>query len=260
MMRILIVDDEPQARNGLTQILNKRADVDLLDSAADAIEAQDRLRKGSYDVMLLDINMPEMSGLELMDSLQHSDKPLPAIVFVTAYAQHAVAAFEKHAADYVLKPLSPDRVNEAVDFAYRRTTSERASKLMELLPDLRMLPRERISKIGIKTNGRILFIDPQEVMVVEAKGGYVLLEQESGSSYLLRESISKTEEQLKACGFVRIHRSVLVNPSYVQQLRPVRATGEYELLLKNGRKFTVTRTFKRNLVTLTRLWIGTGTF
>ena len=257
-MRVLIVDDEPLARDGLAQILMKRPDVELMDSASDAVEAQDRMNKAYYDVMLLDISMPEMSGLELLERLQHSHRPLPATVFVTAYAQHALAAFEKHAADYVLKPLSPERVNKALDFAYRRTASERSLKLIELMPDLRTLSREQVTKIAIKTEGRILFIYPHDLVAVEAQGGYVLLEQESGSSYLLRESISNAEEKLKAFGFIRIHRSVLVNPTFVQQIRPMPNTGEYELLLKDGRGFTVTRTFKKNLAALARLWIGTG--
>lgn len=157
-------------------------------------------------------------------------------------------------------PISPSTVSRAVDSAHRRTTSVRDSKLIELMPEQLTLPREQISKIAIKTDGKILFIDPHDLVAVEAQGGYVLLKQESGSSFLLRESISKTEEKLKSCGFVRIHRSVLVNPAFVQQICPMGGTGEYKLLLKSGREFTVTRTFKKNLAALARLWIGTGNF
>ena len=257
-MRVLIVDDEPLARAALANILSANPEVESFDSADDAIEAQERLSKRSYDVMLLDISMPELSGLDLLGRLQKNKRPLPSVVFVTAHAQYAVAAFEKHAVDYVLKPFSGERVNQALEFACRRTVSERAARLMDLIPHPPVLAPQHSSKIGIKSNGRILFIDPFEVVVVQAEGNYVLLQRENGSD-LLRESISTIAEKLKAYGFVRIHRSVLVNASFVKEIRPC-ATGEYQLRVKDGREYTVTRTYKRNLKSLAAFWIGTGTF
>jgi len=256
-MRVLIVDDEPLARTALAQILAARPDVERFDSASDAIEALERLSKHSYDVMLLDISMPELSGLELLGRLQQYGRPLPSVVLVTAHAQHAVAAFEKHAVDYVLKPFSSERVNQALEFAFRRTASERAARFVELMPHLPLL-QQKSFKIAIKSNGRILFIDPHELVVVQAEGNYVLLQQEAGS-YLLRESISTIAENLKPYGFVRIHRSVLVNASFVQEIRPC-ATGEYELRVRGGKEYTVTRTYKKNLKALARFWMGTGNF
>jgi len=256
-MRVLIVDDEPLARTALAQILAARPDVERFDSASDAIEAQERLSKHSYDVMLLDISMPELSGLELLGRLQQYGRPLPSVVLVTAHAQHAVAAFEKHAVDYVLKPFSSERVNQALEFAFRRTASERAARFVELMPHLPVL-QQKSFKIAIKSNGRILFIDPHELVVVQAEGNYVLLQQQTGS-YLLRESISTIAENLKPYGFVRIHRSVLVNGSFVQEIRPC-ATGEYELRVRGGKEYTVTRTYKKNLKALARFWMGTGNF
>lgn len=257
-MRVLIVDDEPLARTSLARILAARPDVERFDSASDAIEAQECLSKNSYDVMLLDISMPELSGLELLGRLQQEGRPLPSVVLVTAYAQHAVAAFEKHAVDFVLKPFSSERVNQALDFAFRRTADERAARLVELIPHLKTLTQQNSSKIGIKSDGRFLFIDPRDVIVVHAEGNYVLLQQETGS-YLLRESISTIAEKLKPYGFVRIHRSVLVNTAFVQEIRPC-TTGEYELRLKGGKQYTVTRTYKNNLRSVAEFWIGTGTF
>jgi two-component system LytT family response regulator len=257
-MRVLIVDDEPLARTALAKILAARPDVESFDSAGDAIEAQERLVKENYDVMLLDISMPERSGLELLTRLQQCERPLPSVVLVTAYAQHAVAAFEKHAVDYVLKPFSNERVNQALEFASRRTASERAARLVELMPHLRTLTQQNPAKIAIKSNGRIVFIDPRDVVAVEAEGNYVLLQQERGS-YLLRESISTIAEKLKPYGFLRIHRSAMVNSALVEEIRPC-STGEYELRVKGGKQYTVTRTYKKNLKSLAEFWIGTGTF
>lgn len=257
-MRVLIVDDEPLARTALEQILSAREDVEHFDSAADAFEAQQRLARDSYDVVLLDINMPERSGLQLLAHLERDERPMPSVVLVTAYAQHALSAFEKHAVDYIVKPFSAERVNQALEFACRRTAGERAAKLLELMPHLRGLqPQQNSSNIAIKSNGRILFIDPHDLIVVEAEGNYVLLHQQAGS-YLLRESISAVAEKLKPHGFVRIHRSVLVNASFVQEIRSCN-TGEYRLRLKDGREYTVTRTYKKNLKSLAGFWIGTGT-
>jgi two-component system LytT family response regulator len=256
-MRVLIVDDEPLARTALEQILSARDDVEYFASAADAFEAQERLAKDSYDVILLDINMPERSGLELLARLEQDERPLPSVVLVTAYAQHAVAAFERHAVDYVVKPFSAERVNQALEFAFRRTANERAARLLALMPQLRTITQQNSANIAIKSNGRILFLDPHDVVVVEAEGNYVLLRQQTGS-YLLRESISAVAEKLKPHGFVRIHRSVLVNAAFVQEIRPCN-TGEYELRLRDGREYTVTRTYKKNLKSLAGFWIGTGT-
>src|SRR6266702_2740444 len=197
MMRVLIVDDEPLSRSALADALAARNDIEALDSAHDAIEALEMLDGKSYDVLLLDIHMPELSEIE------------------------------------------------------------RAASLMKVLPQLERLLSKSV-KIAIKTKGRILFIDPADVAIVEAEGNYVLLQRHSGS-YLLRESISTVAEKLKAYGFIRIHRSVLVNSSFVEEIQPW-STGEYVLRIKGGKEFTVSRTYKSNLKSLARLWVGTDPF
>jgi two-component system, LytTR family, response regulator len=255
-MRVLIVDDEPLVRTALERILTSRSDVERFDSAADAIEAEERLTDNNYDVMLLDISLPARTGLELLDRMRQWQKPAPSVVLVTAYAQHALTAFEKHAVDYILKPFSVERVNEALEFASRRTESERAARLLEVMPHLRTGADQRTSKIAIRSSGRILFIDPSDVTVIRAQGNYVLLQQDKGS-YLLKESISRAADKFQAYGFVRIHRSVLVNASFVEEIRP-RTTGEYELRVKGGDEFIVTRTYRNNLKTLAKTWLGGG--
>jgi DNA-binding LytR/AlgR family response regulator len=257
-MRVLIVDDEPLARRALENILSARGDVETFDSASDAIEAQEKLSKAAYDILLLDINMPELSGIALIDQLKKAERPMPCVVFVTAHDEYAIAAFERHAADYVLKPFSAERIEEALDVALRKTEGERAAKLLETLPHLQKLEGHKSARVAIRAKGRILFLNPAEVVAVEAEGNYVLLQRESGS-YLLRESISSMAEKLKAYGFIRIHRSVLVNTSFVQEIQPW-FTGEYALRLKSGREYTVTRTYKKNLKSLADSWIGTETF
>jgi len=247
-MRVLIVDDEPLAQTALANVLAARVDVEHFDSANDAVEAIEKLATESYDVLLLDINMPELSGTELADQLRGRNPPLPSIVFVTAHDEYAIAAFEKHAVDYVLKPFSNERIGEALDRAVQRAQGERASKLIEALPQLQKLARPQYSRIAIKSKGRILFINPGDVVAVQAEGNYVL-----------RESISVVAEKLRPYGFIRIHRSVLVNASFVEEIKPY-VTGEYGLRVKGGREYTVTRTYKKNLKSLAEFWIGGGAF
>jgi len=256
-MRALIVDDEPLSRNTLLKVLAKRADLQTVDSAKDGVEALELLETKPYDILLLDIQMPELSGIDLAARLNKRRGPIPSIVFVTAHNQHAIEAFETHAVDYVLKPFSESRINEAVDVAARRTEAERAAGLMSALPHLAAL-LSKPAKIAVKTKGRILFIDPADVVTIEAQGNYVLLQRASGS-YLLRESIATMAEKMKSYGFVRIHRSLLVNTAFVEEIHPWN-TGEYILRVKNGKEYTVTRTYKNNLKCLAQFWIGTEPF
>lgn len=250
---MLIVDDDVSARRALAGIVAARDDVAAYDSAENAADALERLRKERYDVLLLDIHLSGMSGFEIVDRLKEEKQLVPAIIFVTAHHQHAVAAFEKHAVDYVLKPFSSERIHEALNIAIRKTTSERAANLMQIMPQLRALV-SKPSKIAIKTEGRTLFIDPADVISAEAQGNYVLLVKSSGS-YLLRGSISTLDGKLRPYGFIRIHRSVLMNTSWVQEIQPF-TTGAYLLRTRGGKEYTVSRTYKENLRSLAQFWIG----
>lgn len=256
-MRALIVDDEPLARKALENFLAARSDIERFDSASDAGEALEKVGKNAYDLLLLDINMPGMSGTELVDHLKQSQAWLPAVVFVTAHDEHAVAAFERHAVDYVLKPFAKERMAEALDRAIARTQSERATRL-DAVPHVRANSSLPEARIAIKVKGRVLFLNPAEVITVHAEGNYVLFEQ-AAASHLLRESISVVAEKLKPYGFIQIHRSVLVNTSCVEEIKPY-LTGEYGLRIRGGKEYTVTRTYKKNLKALADSWIGGTSF
>jgi two-component system LytT family response regulator len=253
LLGVLIVDDEPLARTVLTNLLALGSDVQHFASAKDAIETIDKAAKSSCDVLFLDINMPEIAGMALLDRLTESDRPVPSIVFVTARPERPLHALPKPAVDSVAKPLSGGRVHEGSD-----TTLPRNARSVEAPPRLQDSFPKKPARIGIKTKGRILFLDLGEVAAVHAEGNYVSLKRESGS-HTLRESISEIEKKLKPYGFIRIHRSVLVNGSFVEEIQPW-ATGEYGLRLKGGKEYTVTRTYKKNLRSLAEFWIGTDTF
>jgi DNA-binding LytR/AlgR family response regulator len=189
----------------------------------------------------LTVALAEGTGFERFDSANNAAEALEA------------PAFKRPAVDNLLKPFSHERIQEAWNGASRRTDGEHAGQLEKIVSRLEVL-LTKSKKIAIKTKGKILFIDPAEVATVEAQGNYVLLQRDSGS-YLLREKMSAMAERLQPYGFIRIHRSVLVNGSFVEEIRPW-TTGEYVLLLKGGKEFTVSRTYKGNLTSITRLWIG----
>lgn len=256
-MRILVVDDERLSLTTLGNVLSARSDVEHLDSANDANEAIEKLATDSYDVLLLDIDL-DQSGSQLVSQLRERNLPLPSIVFVTANVEHAVSAFEKQTVDYVLKPFSNDSINKALDRACRRAKGEQAAKLIEALPQLEKLSRPCHPMIAIKAKGRILFINPGDVVAVQAEGNYVSLQRQS-DSYLLRESISTVAEKLKPYGFIRIHRSALVNTSFVVEIKPY-PTGKCGVRVKGGKEYAVTSGYKKNLKPLTEFRIGGGTF
>ena len=201
-MRVLVVDDEPLARTALGNLLVRRADVDGFELAENGSQALEKLRTQLYDVMLLDIQMPGVSGIELIESLRTLSCPTPAVIFVTAHQEHAVAAFEKRALDYILKPFVPTRVHEALDAAIRRSSQERAERLVHTLEELKAQP-PKATTIAIKDKDRIVFVNAAEIVSAEAHGNYVILRGSTGS-YLHRGTIGGIEERLKNYGFIRI--------------------------------------------------------
>ena len=220
-MRVLIVDDEPLARSALASLLSERADIDEFQVAQDAHEALERLSANPFDVLLLDIQMPTLTGLQMIEQLSQHSSPKPSVVFITAYAEHAV-------------------------------------RLLDMMSSgLKMRP-ERSPRVAVRDKSRIVFVDLAELISAEAQGNYVLLHQKSGS-YLLRETLSRLAEKLGSHGFIRIHRSVLVNTAFVETIEPG-VGSEYVLRTRNGKQYNVTRTFRDNLKGLAQFWIGTDGF
>jgi DNA-binding LytR/AlgR family response regulator len=215
-MRVLIIAGDPLAPTALANILATKSDVEHFDSASDVIDALDKLGKNSYDVLLLDINVSEVTS------------------------------------------FSPERIGQALDVASRRVAGGRAAKPVEIQSQVPKVTQRQSTRIAIKAKGRILFIDPGDLVTVQAQGSCVLLQSRS-SSYLLRESISGVADKLEPYGFIRIHRSVLVNSSFVEEIQPWVA-GEHGIRLKGGKEYKVTRTYKRNLRSLAEVWIGTEAF
>ena len=166
-----------------------------------------------------------------------------------------LSRIQKGACDFPVDRASP---LSCAPMVIARNAGEQTAGSMETFPELQALAKPQSLRVAIKVRGKILFINLGDVVAVQAEGKCVLLQQ-NARSYLLRESISVVAERLETHGFIRIHRSVLVNTSFVEEIRPL-STGEYCLRVEGGKEYTVTRTYKKNLKSLAEFWIGTGAF
>jgi DNA-binding LytR/AlgR family response regulator len=235
-LRVLAVDDEPPALDELAYLLRADARVGRLHTAGDATEALRVLRDMDIDAVFLDIRMPGLDGMELARVLGRFAKP-PAVVFVTAYDEYALGAFEVHALDYVLKPFSAERFKSAVVHARQHLSARRASGAQPAA--------ERRDRLVIKSSGRIYFVRTREIDWCEAAGNYVRLHV-GAQTHLVRGTMGHIESQLDAGQFVRIHRSTIVNADRIQELHSSFG-GEYVVVLHDKTRLTLSRGYRDGL-------------
>ena len=245
-LRVLVVDDEPLARAGLTRMLAAHADLELAGECSDGSAAIDSIESSRPDLVLLDVEMPELSGFEVLRAV--GPDAMPAVIFVTAFDKYAVDAFEAGALDYVLKPVDPERLNEALERARgdlrNRNRAPMETKLRELL--LRLAEREGFAKrIVVKGGGRVQFVQVTEIDWIEAADNYVKIHADE-RSLLHRETLASLERVLDPVDFVRIHRSTIVRMDRVRELRPV-ARGDALLTLVDGTQLPVSRRFRSRI-------------
>lgn len=228
---VLVVDDEEPALEDLAYLLGEHPRIRTVVTASNATEALRHLRDGGFAAVFLDIRMPGLDGLELARVLSRFATP-PDIVFVTAFEQHAVEAFELQAVDYLLKPVRRERLSDAI----RRlgTTSSSAG------PDSEV----DTSRIAVETGGRTRMLERDAIRYVEASGDYVRLHTDDGT-FLVRMPISSLEESWRDAGFVRVHRRYLIALRHVTELR-TRAGGGYDLVVA-GKELPVSRRHAREL-------------
>jgi DNA-binding LytR/AlgR family response regulator len=208
--------------------------------------------------MLLDIHMAEPSSARFQGHTKPDDQTPFSVVGVTLPDQPVIAHFDKKLADRVHKPPSGEGFYEPLPAVPRQTAARRTENIWQVLSPRPTLRRQQLSRIGIKAKGTILFINSSDVIAIEARGNYLLLLHASGS-YMLHESITTAEKKLNRHGFVRIQRSVLINPMFVHDIK-LSSTGKYVLSVKGGKEYNVTRSYKKNLQLLAESWIGTDGF
>ena len=240
----IIVDDEPLAREKIRGFLEAEEDIDILAECRDGREALIKIEELNPDLVFLDVQMPEMDGFEVLDNLEQDQ--LPTIIFVTAYDQYALKAFEVHAVDYLLKPYDRARFRDALDRARAMFDHQNSDKMREQLLDLLKEVGEKRPKttdrLVIKSSGRVVFLKTSDIDWVDAAGNYVRLHSK-GETHQLRETMSHLEKRLDPEKFLRIHRSTIVNIECIKELQQ-QFHGDYVVLLHNGKRLTLSRSYR----------------
>ncbi len=262
--RVLVVDDEPLARETLTYLLEQDPEVDLVGECGDGASALEVIRAQHPDLVFLDIEMPELSGLEVAAALAPPE--LPTIVFVTAYNQHAVNAFDVEALDYIVKPFSDTRFFAALERAKRRVRERRLGALAEQMASLAVqhgdttgpitagvpassmrntVEPPNLSRIRVTTGGRTLIVKAQDVDWIESDDCYARLHTQNGS-HLVRASLTSFEQRLDPERFLRIHRGAIVNLDRVVEIEHL-FKGARTVVLNNGTRLRVSRSRQRQV-------------
>jgi two-component system LytT family response regulator len=230
-IRALVVDDEELARRNVTLLLRRDSSIQSIVEASSGLDAIQEIRKSKPDLVLLDVQMPECDGFDVLELLG-SELP-PAIIFVTAYDEYALRAFEAGALDYLLKPFD--------DARFARALSRAKEKLAHYLPAKR-LPVERLV---IRSQGQVLFVRVDDIDWIEAAGYYACLHVGS-DTHILRRSLSELEQDLGDEKFIRIHRSVVVNLDRIGGLE-LQDGGEYEVVLRSKARLRLSRRYRKRL-------------
>jgi two-component system LytT family response regulator len=231
-IRALIVDDEPLARSNLRALLKRDPDVEIVSECGSGMEALTEIRKKKPDLVFLDVQMPECDGFDVLEQLGAAMPP--ALVFVTAYDQYALRAFESGALDYLLKPFSNARFDRALERAKERITSGKKGP-------------QKIERLAIKNAGQILFVKISEIDWIEAADYYVCLHM-GARTHLLRRSMAEVNEELDDAAFCRIHRSAIVNLERVKQLE-ISEDGGTDVVLQGGTKLRLSRRYRKDVQT-----------
>jgi two-component system LytT family response regulator len=249
-IRTIIADDERLARKKLRILLGSEPQVEVVAECPNGRQTVSAIRSFRPDMLLLDIQMPDLNGFEVLSEL--SSDEMPQVIFTSAYDQYAIRAFETRALDYLLKPFDQDRLHAAIERASveirKSKDQEFTNRVLELLSSVNSAKKaipEFEDRLAIRTNGRVVFLNLDEIHWVEAAANYVRLNT-GKDSYLFRETISRISERLNPVDFVRIHRSMIVNVRRIKELIPVNS-GEYVVILNSGKELSCSRGYRANL-------------
>jgi len=229
-IRALVIDDEPLARSNVLLLLQKNPGIEIVGQCGSALEGLDAIRKHRPDLVFLDVRMPEYDGFDILEMLG-GDAPT-AVIFVTAYDQYAIKAFDTGALDYLLKPFSNARFARALDRAKERIA-------------LRGSSPAKMDRLTIKSGGRVLFLAVTDIDWIEAADYYASLHV-GPKTHLVRRSMNELESDLDPAQFCRIHRSTIVNLDRVRELR-FDSDGEYELVLVDATQLRLSRRYRKEV-------------
>lgn len=263
ILKTLIVDDESLARRGLVYRLKNIADIEIVGEARNGREALDLIKEMKPDLVFLDIQMPGVGGFEVVQRLDI--KTMPIILFLTAYDEFAVRAFEVNALDYILKPIDEERLHQVLDKVRATLSQKRALKHKKLLLKLAseisgetigsfeelekkdiadLVPKEP-SRLAIKDGGRTTWVNQNDIEWIDAAGDYMCV-QALGVTHIMRKTMKELEKELDDSILQRIHRSTIVNIRQVREMES-HINGEYFLTLDSGHRVKLSRTYKDKL-------------
>jgi len=249
-IRTLIADDEAPARARLRQLLKADTDFEIAAECSNGREAVQVILEQKPDLVFLDVQMPMLSGLDVCEAISSAPKP-PLIIFVTAYDEYALKAFEFHAIDYLLKPFDRERFQKTLDHARDQILHARGlpagQRLDAFLEDLRS-GFMRNDRLVFKENGRVIFVRSETIDWIEADGNYVRLHAGANSHYI-RGTLARLEGQLPPAKFMRISRSVVVNLDRIKELQPL-FYGDYAVILVNGSRLNMSRNYRDRVESL----------
>lgn len=244
-IRTVIIDDEPLARRRLRTLLSGDPEIEIVAICADGFQAVTAIRQHLPQLVFLDVQMPEKDGFEVIQDLQQG--PLPLIVFVTAFDQYALKAFEVSALDYLLKPFDEERFRKTVERAKRRIREPKSGhdqQILEFIREWKNRPKY-LEKFAASSEGRICLLPVERIDYIEASRNYIRI-YVGKMSYLIRETVQSIESQLDPSKFLRIHRSVIVNMDRIRELQQT-FHGSYRVILTTGRSFNLSRKYKDRL-------------
>jgi len=263
ILKTLIVDDESLARRGLAHRLKNISDIEIIGEAQNGREALELIREKKPDLVFLDIQMPGINGFGVVQQLDVESMPI--ILFLTAYDEYAVQAFEVNALDYILKPIDEERLHQVLEKVRANLSQKRAlkqkSRLLELVSQMSgetitsfaeleeknvagLVPKEP-SRLAIRDGGRTTWVDQDDIEWIDAAGDYMCV-QALGTTYIMRKTMKELEKELDANILQRIHRSTIVNVRLVREMES-HINGEYFLTLDSGHRVKLSRTYKDKL-------------
>ncbi|HKY98531.1 MAG TPA: LytTR family DNA-binding domain-containing protein [Gemmatimonadaceae bacterium] len=250
-LRSIVVDDEPAARELLVEILGKRPDIEVAGVFGDSRQAIAGIRKEKPDVVFLDIQMPGRDGFAILDAL---GEEAPPVIFVTAYDEYAVQAFDFAAIDYILKPLDEDRVYRSIDRAMSRARNGKSEPepgaITRMISALRAHREDYLRYIPIKLKERVVLQKVDDMSWIEADGKYVRIHT-GGDQHLIRRTMHSLENRLDPAKFLRVSRSAIVNIEHVAHLEPW-SHGEWAIMMRNGHRVISTHGYRERLQRILR--------
>jgi len=239
-MNVLIVDDEPLAREGIALLLRDEPSIAGMAQARNGAEAVAMIRAERPDLLLLDVQMPELDGFGVLKEL--GAEAIPPVIFITAHDKYAIQAFEVNAIDYLLKPVTRERFSQAIGRVRERLSAQGPDNrhVASLLQQLSAQPKY-LQRIALRAGGRISFVGVEDILYLQAAENYVQLHLK-GSRHLLHVPIATIESSLDPSMFLRIHRSLIVNLRHIRELE-TGPHGEYVVLLQGGARLQSSRTY-----------------